>query len=251
MRKSAVACTFTAEHIIEAGGSTWWTFTFDPGFKAGDVGLNHDWGADQWDRCLRALRREYSNLGGIRVFEPHKDGRLHIHVIFNRRLPIQHVRRLSRRYGFGRINCKQVVTNESTGLAHYLTKYLRKTHADRHEHFRKGRRLWASFGKLPNKSLVKNIRCDSPSSRFLKWWFRAPLQVAEDFFCRTIPWSFSTTEGQILPRQSLPKLKTHGQRWRWSDRIYVAFSIWWGIQGKNSHAFPGLQKAMSTPAWDM
>ena len=238
MNKSAAACTFNAELLIETGKATFWTFTFDPGYEEGDMGWDHEEGAKLWDKCLRAMRRKNPDLAGMRVFEPHANGRLHIHAIFNQRVPIRWMKSMARPYGFGRISCTQIQKEEGSGLPDYLAKYMQKGQRDR-QRLRKGRRLWATFGKLPQRSLVKNIEIDSLDSRFFRWWLKLSLKEACAFYACVIPSLFGRYH-ETLPLAAIPKLSTRGQRWHWGQRLLMASQIW---KSQNeiaaSQRFPG------------
>jgi len=221
MTKSSVACELCIEALVKTGKATFWTFTFDTGFALGDMGSDHEEAAEQWDKCLRAFRKARPDLAGVRVFEPHKNGRLHIHAVLNGYLPIGWVKAFASQFGFGRINCKKA----EKGLDGYLSKYLRKGLKVRHRHFRKGRRLWASFGKFGGKSLVKNIEVESNYGTFFRWWSELPAKRAEIFFIsveRSLQGKFGTPMLPSFP----PQLGTRGQRWHWGKRIYNAAQFW-------------------------
>jgi len=222
MTKSSEACSRSIEALVATGTATFWTFTFDPGFVLGYMGVDHDESADQWDKCLRALRKAKPDLAGIRVFEAHKNGRLHIHAFFNGHLPIRWVKALASRFGCGRINCKKAYQ----GLGEYLSKYLRKGQKMRHRNFRKGRRLWGNFGKFSGKRLVSDIEVESTYGTFLKWWLALSEEEAEKFF-------FAVSlgiQGWFHARPLLPwivlKLATRGQRWWWGKRLYYGAGFW-------------------------
>jgi hypothetical protein len=102
-----------------------------------------------WNHFLNSgsgLLRSFPSVSGLRVFEMHpgEDGEhshgLHIHRVVNQRLPVDIVRIIAQRAGFGRIHVKKVKERKH---ALYLSKYLRKQ--DRTEALI-GCRLWAAFG---------------------------------------------------------------------------------------------------------
>ena len=102
-----------------------------------------------WNHFLNSgsgLLRSSPLVSGLRVFEVHpgEDGEhshgLHIHFVVNQRLPVDIVRIIAQRAGFGRIHVKRVKERKH---ALYLSKYLRKQ--DRTEALI-GCRLWAEFG---------------------------------------------------------------------------------------------------------
>lgn len=105
----------------------------------------------------------FPRVNGLRAFELHPGGHgLHIHFVVNIRLPVDIVRVITTRAGFGRIHVKEIPGK----AALYLGKYLRK--ADRPECLR-GCRLWSAFGGADSVK-VKDIIVESEFSeayRFL------------------------------------------------------------------------------------
>jgi hypothetical protein len=75
----------------------------------------------------------------IRVYELHDEHGLHIHWLVDRFLPVQVVRRIAKRHGFGRIHAKRCGKWVGDYLAKYLSKEVRAACL-------KGKRLWAGFG---------------------------------------------------------------------------------------------------------
>lgn len=81
---------------------------------------------------------------GLRVAEFHPGGHgVHFHVLVNRRIPIEAVRRRAEKFGFFWIDVRRAQDNEGR-MGGYLSKYLSKT--DRAPCM-KGRRLWQAFGQ--------------------------------------------------------------------------------------------------------
>lgn len=151
--KSKIAFEFS----VEAMNSElyFWTFTF---VKVLDIKE----AARRWRRFLSApdgLMAAFPFVHGLRVFELHpgnSEGHshgLHIHMILNERIPVDIVRTIATRKGFGRIHVMQVPRKGGK----YLAKYLGK---ERPGCF-KGMRLWAPVGDW-EASKVRNIEfeCD-------------------------------------------------------------------------------------------
>lgn len=113
-----------------------------------------------WDHLRLLMRREFGDqIPGIRVVEVHPgaDGApgghgLHFHVLIAKRIPVDVVRHLAIRAGFGRIHVKKA----RAGHADYLAKYLGK----KDDGLRRGTRRWANcFGF--KGTLVRNIVVES------------------------------------------------------------------------------------------
>src|SRR5258706_393548 len=89
----------------------------------------------------------------LRVYELHDEHGLHIHWLVDRFLPVQIVRRIAQRHGFGRIHVMRVGKDIGEYLAKYLSKSVRAECL-------KGKRLWAAFGNVP-WTRVKDIQVQS------------------------------------------------------------------------------------------
>lgn len=121
-----------------------WTFTLKKVISVADA-------FKAWNKFAKALWKYglhpetgEQTIVGIRVAEFHPGGHgVHFHVLINRRIPIQAVRRRAEQYGFGWIDVRRAHCGKGT-LGGYLSKYLSKR--DRPPCF-KGRRLWQAFGQ--------------------------------------------------------------------------------------------------------
>ena len=135
-----------------------WTFTFRA--------LNADWDCSKYfSNFLRELQKRNwcpDGLGGVKVAELHKEHGVHFHALVNRRLPIDYVRKLWRRYGGGRLH----VCVADIGAAKYLSKYLSKGKEKPFAESGGRGRSWASFGEV-RKTRVCDLVNESP-----EWTFR-------------------------------------------------------------------------------
>jgi hypothetical protein len=120
-----------------------WTFTFAEVLGIKDA-------VKRWHRFLSdrdGLRKTFPGVQGVRVYELHP-GRpplflshgLHIHAVVNQFLPVDDVRAIAAKKGFGRIHVQKIPREASKYLAKYLSKRRPECFA--------GMRLWAPFGKL-------------------------------------------------------------------------------------------------------
>jgi len=109
-----------------------WTFTW--------WDVHNDWDYPMmWNNFARKVKDMYPLACGVRVIEVSPGGHgLHYHLLVNRRLSIQLISRIAKRYGIGRIG----VIRCDYGAAVYLSKYLAK------DEFRLfgGIRRWSTFG---------------------------------------------------------------------------------------------------------
>lgn len=129
--KSYVAFIFNVQKLFDSGGKVYlWTFTFREAHPSW-------WVSQSWDRLRRDLWDFFGRFEGVRVAEMHRLHGVHYHVLVRKRLPVMVVRRLARRYGFGRIH----VCDADIGSALYLGKYLTKEKSLPH-----GGRKWTAFG---------------------------------------------------------------------------------------------------------
>jgi len=134
-----------------------WTFTFR------DV-IDDELAFKCWKHLNTLLTRKFKAKGdipGMRVVEVHPGvglyaelggHGLHFHVLIASRLPVDEVRKLAIRAGFGRIHVKRC----SKEKAKYLAKYLGK----QQDSLRKGCRRWGMFGSFKG-TLVKDIIIES------------------------------------------------------------------------------------------
>lgn len=127
-----------------------WTFTFPYFAEAESV-------REMVRRMVQALNRW--GAVGVRVYEHHKSGSLHIHVVCNKFFWVGRVRSYWQDLGGGRVHVKFLNPDDS-GL--YITKELMKKRQK--TGFPKGTRVYAAFGRgwdVIGKSLVGNIRFES------------------------------------------------------------------------------------------
>lgn len=93
-----------------------WTFTFTE--------VWHDFVySRQWGRFWRDFTN-HSNffIGGLKVTELHKEHGIHFHCILNKRLPVDEIRRIGRKYGIGRVHVRKAKPSDASYLAKYLSK---------------------------------------------------------------------------------------------------------------------------------
>lgn len=133
-----------------------WTFTFK--------GVEYDERAMWlWNQFQTRLKDFFGrNVAGLRVVEVHPaelSHGLHFHALLNRRLNIHIVKRLGKRWGFGRIS----VVKCDEGTAMYLAKYISKDND-----VAPGIRRWACIGGFHGVK-VKNVKCDSILSDNIKY----------------------------------------------------------------------------------
>ena len=141
--KSFLAFKWSMEELT-TGEAYMWTFTWP---TVVDLMVTRK----AWNHFLNGgsgLLRSFPDVSGLRVFElhpgvdrEHSHG-LHIHFVVNQRLPIDIMRIIASRAGFGRIHVKKIKEKKH---ALYLSKYLQKQ--DRDEAL-VSCRLWAAFGNL-------------------------------------------------------------------------------------------------------
>lgn len=150
--RSQLACRWSCERLFEYYEKVYlWTFTLEKAMPSWWIGPT-------WHRLLADVTNYYGKFHGVRVFEWHKTHGLHVHVLLNVRVSVHVVRRLAKKYGFGRIH----VTVADANAPRYLTKYLGKDYG-RIPH---AGRSWQSIGG-------RGVRCrhivhDSTRSRWVK-----------------------------------------------------------------------------------
>jgi hypothetical protein len=149
LTKSKAAFQLSAETLFSMGRRVYmWTFTF-PRVVDDEVAFAC------WNHLRTLLCREFKkgDLPGIRVVEVHPGGHgLHFHVLIAKRLPVQEVRRMAIRAGFGRIH----VQKAKKSSWRYLAKYLGK----QDDGLKKGCRRWGFFGSFKG-TRVKDIVIES------------------------------------------------------------------------------------------
>ena len=128
--KSKLALRWGIDQLRDKGSLRMWTFTLP-------VVLDIPIACCRWSDLCHALVAEVG-FSGVRVYELHKDHGLHVHVVTNQYYPVQRLRAIALRFGWGRIHVQRC--NKEP---YYISKYVSKG-------FREGcfvgRRLWASFG---------------------------------------------------------------------------------------------------------
>jgi hypothetical protein len=143
-----MAFLFSAEKLFRENKHVYfWTFTFKDCIS--------DWAANYaWNGFITELRNYMYScekvLYGLKVTESFNHG-LHFHVLLNHRIGVASVRRIGRKYGFGRVH----VVKCDEGAAGYMAKYLTKDND-----LLKGARRWGTIGGF-RQSRVRNIEVDS------------------------------------------------------------------------------------------
>jgi hypothetical protein len=133
--KSRTAFKFNVERLFESSqlGVYFWTSTFRKVITVKEA-------SKRWSAFAKDIVRELE-LYGLRVYELHDEHGLHIHWVVDRFVPVQVVRSIAQRHGFGRIHVKRC----GKWIADYLAKYLSK---EVRAACLKGKRLWAAFGDV-------------------------------------------------------------------------------------------------------
>jgi hypothetical protein len=152
--KSRSAFEFTVRKMLRHNAKLYfWTFTFREvhSLKAA-MGF--------WNQFLTLLKRKLK-FRGVRVLELHHEHGCHFHVITNQRFPIRKILAFSERYGFGRMDVRDVP--DADKAIRYLCKYLSKPRPG----CLKGARLWSAFGKI-ERTRVKDVLSDTPLIRILR-----------------------------------------------------------------------------------
>jgi len=132
----------------------------------------HDWQYGyRFARFMYQIVRRYEGempLYGVRVLERTKRGRIHEHAIVNKRIPIDLVHRLGRRYDLGWAWVKTCW--EVKGAGNYLGKYLSKRQP---VPLPRGMKKWSCIGGFQG-TRVKSIERESAVSEALgivrQWW---------------------------------------------------------------------------------
>ena len=119
-----------------------WTFTFKELLAVKET-------RKRWNHLLTLLLRSWPGLQGLRVFELHEEHGLHVHLITNQFVDVNHARELAEHAGWGRIHVARMPSEH----AGYLAKYLSK---ERPECLHRWR-LWAGFGKGWEWTKVKDV----------------------------------------------------------------------------------------------
>jgi len=100
-----------------------------------------------WNALYCAIKRRKSDLSYLIVPEEHKDGRMHVHALWNAGVTQKWLKDNARKRGFG-YQCKIVPIHSAGYAAKYVVKYVGKNiGVDRPAHFRRVRvsRDWADI----------------------------------------------------------------------------------------------------------
>lgn len=133
-----------------------WTLTF-PELTTVKVG------SKKFDKFTKWYRYHFPTQPAIRVYELHKNGSLHIHLIIPFRLDVNKLRKYLLKVGFGRIHAK-VLNCEK--CRNYLAKYLTKQRIKRYGSL-KNVRLWQTLN-FENNILCKKVKTYNFSSSVYK-----------------------------------------------------------------------------------
>lgn len=127
---------------------------------------------DRWKDLMQKLvgknsgEGEYPLLKGLRVVEVHPGNNfhglshgLHFHCLFNQRICVHRVRRIAKKFGFGRIHARKVSQAEAAYLGKYLTK--------KQPELSKGARRWGTIN-WTNACKVRDVQIESTFHRNIK-----------------------------------------------------------------------------------
>lgn len=172
--KRKLAAMWSAEGLCESGSKcTFWTLTTVDEVTPTDMG-------SMWNSLRGALVRHFGKLAFFRVIEPHASGRRwHLHVIFDRSLPIHEFKRLAHPFGWGRISCARVRTKD---LAEYCAKTL-AAYCTKGAGEHKGLRTWSTSKRCPGRVRVADVVWRLNGKTWAEW-FPAWAGVPECFFAR-------------------------------------------------------------------
>ena len=203
MNRRKLAATWTAEGLIQSakGSCTFWTFTTHEVMNPLVMG-------SAWNALMTRLRRCFPGLKFFRVLEPHASGtRWHLHVLFDRIIPIEFMRSLSEDLGWGHLWVRPVRTGET---AAYLSKYLSKA---RRESALRGIRLFSCSRSCPGRVRVSDVEVrvngELPSEickGLPTWWQRLRALKSYGKFPSWLRWrSFllSLMRGGLSPDQEV------------------------------------------------
>jgi len=104
---------------------------------------------EAWGSLYNAIKRKQPALAYMIVPERHKDGRMHVHAIWNAGVTQKWLKDNARKRGLG-YQCKIIHLSNSSYAARYVTKYICKDFSDDlPAHFRRVRvsRNWADIPK--------------------------------------------------------------------------------------------------------
>lgn len=154
LNRSCMAFTFTVEKLFRYNPQVYfWTLTFR------HTPRDDTWAMYMFNKYMANLTRKLEPLVvGVRVSELHKEHGIHFHLLLNRRIPMERMKRVGWQYGFGRMGVTQA--DPQSGL--YLAKYLTKQY--RIENDFGGRRRWGTIGGFP-ASRCRDIEYDTDCTR--------------------------------------------------------------------------------------
>lgn len=152
--KRSYALEENCKMLFERGAVRFWTFTLP-------VKVDPKIASRMWCDLSRDLVR---NLGfsGVRVFELHPNGHgLHVHLLTSGYFDVDQVRHYCRLHGFGRVHVELCKGEDRDKLARYMSKYLSKQIKMFKGSSLKGMRWHATFGKLPDKVRITDVKITS------------------------------------------------------------------------------------------
>jgi len=159
--RSAMAFTFSVEKMFRMWPKIYfWTLTF------------RDFASDEramyrFNQFATELKHKHPMCKGLRVVEVHPGAGLwklshglHFHLLFTERICVHWLRRMSSKWGFGRVDVRVVSKDE----AMYLAKYLTKGQSE----LKKGMRRWEGFGGW-EYTRIRDVEIDSPFHRNIRY----------------------------------------------------------------------------------
>lgn len=163
--KSRYAYKMTCENFTQyakdtGSGLYFWTFTLRKAQEDSFVG-------GMFSAFIRRVchwyRLDMVPLGGVRVIERHKSGVPHWHSVVNKRIPVDELRKLGKRFGIGRMEVKKVYY--SRGAFDYLREYMEKEKTFQGRGVRLSK--WSTFGFTPFATKVNDVVCENSATRAL------------------------------------------------------------------------------------
>ena len=152
--KSRSAFEFTVRKMLRQNPKLYfWTFTFREVHSLKTA-------MRLWNQFLTLLKRRLQ-FRGVRVLELHEEHGCHFHVLTNRRFAIRTILVFCERYGFGRVDVRQV--KDVAKALGYICKYLAKLRP----RCLKRARLWSAFGDI-ERTRVTDVLIDTPRVRLLR-----------------------------------------------------------------------------------
>jgi len=139
-----------------------WTFTI-PGKDA----ILPQQAGRMWGNLQRRLVRELGFFG-VRAFELHPGGHgLHVHAVASKYFDVNHVRRLAKACGFGRVHVCCIPRDKARYIGKYLSKQKRYPEL-------KGMRLFARVGASKFAGVpTSRIECISDQGKIFREFFDA------------------------------------------------------------------------------